>query len=295
MNQNQADKYWLALAHAPCNIGSNHVIHLLNYFGNLGNVFEANRRELQALHLERQLLLYLQNPNWYAVEGDMRWLAERDHYLLSLDHPNYPWRLREIYHPPLVLFVRGDYTLLNSIQLAIVGTRCASDEGMQTAQTFAKQLSHQGLTITSGMLYGIEGASHVGALAGTGKTIAVLGWGLDQIYPPAHRELGDKIAETGALVSEFPPGTPVKHEHFLRRSRIISGLSLGTLVIEAAKYSYSLKTIYFALEQGREVFAVPGSIYNPLTKGCHQLIKQGAKLVETTEDILDELKIYLNG
>jgi DNA processing protein len=295
LNQNHSEQYWLALAHAPDHISINDMIHLLNNFESPRHVFEANRRDWQTLNIKRKLLDYLQNPDWHAVKSDMYWLAQPNHYLLTLHHPNYPWRLREIHQPPLVLFVRGDYTLLNSLQLAIIGTRRASHEGMQIAQTLAEQLSHQGLTITSGMAYGIEGASHVGALAATGKTIAVTGCGLAQVYPPAHRELGDKIAETGALVSEFPPGTQVKREHFLRRSRIISGLSLGTLVIEAPIYSSSLKTVHFALEQGREVFAVPGSIHNPLAKGCHQLIKQGAKLVETTEDILDELKIYFNG
>jgi DNA processing protein len=293
LNQNLSEKYWLALAHTP-NLRPNHFIELLNRFEHPRNVFEANCREWHDVPgLKKEWVTYWQNPNWYAVETEMRWLAQPNHHLLTLYHPNYPLLLREIYDPPPILFVQGDYTLLNNVQLAMVGTRRASNEGIQTARIFAQYLSHLGFTITSGMAYGIEGASHWGALKGTGKTIAVAAWGLDKNYPPGHHELAQQIIKTGALISEFPLDTKVKREHFRSRSRIVSGLSLGTLVIEVPKYSSALHTVRFALEQGREVFAIPGSIHNPLTKGCHQLIKQGAKLVETTEDILDELKIYL--
>ncbi|HDN27595.1 MAG TPA: DNA-protecting protein DprA [Thioploca sp.] len=285
------DEYWLALARAP-GVKPIDFVRLINYFGSPREVFEAGRWEWQSIHCKGYLLNYLQNPNWQAVENDMRWLAENGNHLLTLHHPAYPPLLREIYDAPLLLFVQGDVTLLKSLQLAIVGTRHPSREGEQTARTFAKYLSHLGFTITSGMAYGIDGASHWGALSGTGKTIAVAAWGLDHFYPPRHRELAYQIAETGALVSEFPLGTPVKRNHFLRRSRIVSGLSLGTLIVEAPQYSSALRTIHFAADQGREVFAIPGSIHNPLVKGCHRLIKEGAKLVETVDDILEELQIY---
>jgi len=290
LSHHLSEEYWLALAHAPCK--PIHFIHLLNYFGSPRRLFEADHWEWHALSIKSRLFNYLKNPDWYAVENDMRWLTQPGHYLLTLQHPDYPPFLREIYDPPLLLFVQGNYKLLSSLQLAIVGTRHSSREGFETAREFASYLSYQGLTITSGLVFGIESASHWGALTGTGKTIAVTAWGLDQVYPIQNRELACKVAETGTLVSEFPPSTPVKPAHFLPRSRIVSGLSLGTLVIEVPLYSNALHTVHFAIEQGREVFAIPGSIHNPLVKGCHQLIKEGAKLVETVEDILEELKIY---
>ncbi|MCK5664418.1 MAG: DNA-processing protein DprA [Thiotrichaceae bacterium] len=278
-------EYWLALAHAPRNLGS-----LLNHFGSPRHLFEAGPLEWR-VHCA-DVIKYLQKPNWYAVENDIQWLAQTGNHLITLDHSDYPPFLREIYDPPPVLFVRGDTLLLKSPQLAIVGTRSASSEGEWTARTFAENLSNQGLTITSGLVFGIEGASHWGALAGQGKTIAVAGWGLDQIYPAEHSELTQKIVETGTIISELPPGTQIKRMHFRSRSRIISGLSLGTLLIEAPEYSGALDTVRFAIEQGREVFVIPGSIHNPLVKGCHQLIKEGAKLVENVNDILEELQNY---
>ncbi|MEK8018853.1 MAG: DNA-processing protein DprA [Candidatus Parabeggiatoa sp.] len=291
MKQNLGEEYWLALARAP-GIGPINFGHLLNHFGSPRGLFEAGHREWRTLRLRTDLRRYLQKPNWLAVEKDMSWLAQAGHHLVTLEHPNYPPLLREIYQPPPLLFVEGNCAILTTLQLAIVGTRRASREGIQTAQTFAQQLSHHGLTITSGMAYGIEGASLWGSLLGSGKTIAVAARGLDRTYPSGHQELAYSIAQTGALVSEFPPGTPVKRAHFLRRSRIVSGLTLGTLVVEAPAHSSALYTVRFAAEQGREVFAIPSSIHNPLAKGCHQLIKEGAKLVETVDDIFEELQIY---
>ena len=288
MNQNKYEEYWLAFAHAPCPVN-----HLLSYFGNPRDVFEAGYQEWRTLGIKGNLLNYLQNPNWAAVEKDMQWLAQSGNHLLTLYHPHYPRLLREIYDPPLLLFVQGDCTILSNQQIAIVGTRNGSYEGIKNAKLFSEALSYKGFTITTGMSYGIEGASLWGALTGTGKIIAVSAQGLDKVYPTQYNDLVDKIIEKGALVSEFPPGTPVRRKNFLSRSRIVSGLSLGTLVIEAPKRSTALYTVRFALEQGREVFAIPDSIHNPLVKGCHQLIKEGAKLVETIDDILEELQIYL--
>ena len=283
------EEYWLALARAP-GIGPIKFVRLINHFGNPRAVFEAERSEWQTLGIKTELLHYLRSPDWSAVEKDMQWLARPNNYLLTLFHPDYPSLLREIYDPPPLLFIHGDRALLNSKQLAIVGTRHPSQVGEQAAQKFAEYLSSQGFTITSGMALGIDGASHRGALAGSGKTIAVAGTGLDRVYPAQHRDLAHKIAETGALVSEFLPGTPVRRNHFPLRSRIVSGLSLGTLVVEAPENSGALYAARFAVEQNREVFAIPGSIQNPLVKGCHKLIKEGAKLVETAADILEEFQ-----
>jgi len=282
-------EYWLALARAP-RLKPINFLHILKHFGSPRAVFEATTAERQA-HCP-YLSNYLQNPNWYLVEKDIQWLAQPNHHLLTLHDPNYPPLLREIYDPPPLLFIQGDYSLLSSRQLSIVGTRRSTREGEQIAWKFANALSHQGFSITSGMALGIDGASHWGALAATGKTIAVIGQGLDKIYPPQHHKLAQKIVETGAIISEFTPDTPIKREHFLRRNRIISGLSIGTLLIETPERSGALSTARSAIEQGREVFAVPGSIHNPLAKGCHQLIKDGAKLVEKLEDIIEELPSY---
>jgi DNA processing protein len=293
LNLRNQEEYWLALAHAP-GIGPIYFLRLLNHFGSPRTVFEAGHLEWQKLGLKAELIDYLQNPDWLAVEQDQQWLSQTGNDLLTLHHPHYPPYLQQISDPPPLLFVHGDYTLLSSKQLAIVGTRHPSREGEKNAREFAQYLSYQGFTITSGMALGIDGASHWGALAGSGKTIAVAGTGLDRVYPAQHRELAHKIAASGALVSEFFPGTPVRKGHFPRRSRIVSGLSLGTLVVEAPKGSGALYAARHAIEQNREVFAIPGSIHNPLARGCHQLIKEGgAKLVETVADILEELKIYV--
>jgi DNA processing protein len=242
------------------------------------------------LGIQDKLLDYLKNPEWSLIEKDLQWLKKPNNHLLTLSDSDYPQHLREIHDPPPLLFVHGDCSLLASRQIAMVGTRSASRNGEMTAHKFAEKLSRAGLTITSGLAYGIDAASHRGALAASGKTIAVAGTGLDRVYPPKHYELAHKIAETGgALVSEFHPGIAAKNGNFPRRNRIISGLSLGTLVVEAGINSGALITAREAVEQGREVFAIPGSIYDPLSKGCHALIKEGAKLVEKTSDILEEL------
>lgn len=220
---------------------------------------------------------------------DLRWAEQPNNYLITLQDPNYPELLREIPDPPPLLFVHGDPEVLCTPQLAMVGSRNPSMAGSETAREFAYHLATSGLSITSGLAIGIDGASHTGALDAGGITIAVTGTGLDRVYPASQHDLAHKIAENGALVSEFPPQTPVRPGNFPRRNRIISGLSLGTLVVEAAQKSGSLITARMASEQGREVFAIPGSIHNPLARGCHGLIRQGAKLVETAADVLEEL------
>ena len=218
----------------------------------------------------------------------VRWLETPEHHLLVLGMPGYPAALAAIANPPPVLFVTGRMALLDMPQLAVVGSRRASTAGRQIAQFLAGDLARAGLVITSGMASGIDAAAHQGVLEAGGDTIAVLGNGIDVIYPPAHRSLAAQVAATGALVSEFPLGTRPARHSFPRRNRVISGLALGTLVVEAALGSGSLITAREALEQGREVFAVPGSILNPLASGPHWLLRQGAKLVESAADVLEE-------
>ena len=211
-------------------------------------------------------------------------------HCLTYDNPLYPRLLREIPRPPPLLYVRGDPTCLSLPQLAIVGSRNPSGGGSENAERFAHYLAERGFAITSGLALGIDAAAHRGALRAGGKTIAVMGTGIDLIYPSRHRQLAQEIVESGgALVSEFPLGTSSHASNFPQRNRIISGLSGGTLVVEAAVQSGSLITASYALQHDREVFAIPGSIHNPLARGCHQLIRQGATLVETAQDIVDQL------
>ena len=211
-------------------------------------------------------------------------------HCLTWDDPLYPRLLREIPRPPPLLYVRGDPSCLSLPQLAIVGSRNPSGGGSENAERFAHYLAERGFAITSGLALGIDAAAHRGALRAGGKTIAVMGTGIDLIYPSRHRQLAQEIVDSGgALVSEFPLGTSSHASNFPQRNRIISGLSGGTLVVEAAVQSGSLITASYALQHDREVFAIPGSIHNPLARGCHQLIRQGATLVETAQDIVDQL------
>jgi DNA processing protein len=223
------------------------------------------------------------------------WLAQPGHLFLTLADSDYPELLKQIDAPPPVLYLIGNAELLHQPQLAVVGSRNPTPNGLVNAREFARTLASAGLCITSGLAIGIDGAAHQGALDGEGHTVAVTGTGLDRVYPASQRELAHRIADQGVLVSEFSPGTPPLAANFPRRNRIISGLSIGTLVVEAALKSGSLITARLALEQGREVFAIPGSIHNPLARGCHTLIRQGAKLVETASDIMEELAPLLGG
>ncbi len=219
----------------------------------------------------------------------MEWLSHTGNHFLTCHEPCYPSLLRETADPPPFLFVTGCLSLLNKPIVALVGSRNATRQGCLDAEAFAQALSEAGVTVVSGLAVGVDGAAHQGALGGTGGTIAVLGTGVDRVYPSGHRELAHTIARKGALISEFPLGMGPQKWHFPKRNRIIAGLSLGCLVVEASLSSGSLITARLALEAGREVFAIPGSIHSPFSKGCHQLIKEGAKLVETVQDILDEL------
>lgn len=276
--------YWLALNHAP-GVGAVTFKQLLEQYGTPEQLFLSPE-----VIPDSTLRAYLQRPDWEAVERDLEWLSGDGCYILSLADPRYPPLLHDIADPPPLLFVRGEPDLLSQPQLAMVGSRNPTVSGRETAHDFARTLAAAGLVISSGLALGVDEASHRGALAAAGQTIAVCGTGLNRVYPAANRDLAHAIiAEGGALVSEYPPGTPPLAGNFPRRNRIISGLSLGTLVVEAALRSGSLITARQAAEQGREVFAIPGSIHNPLARGCHRLIRDGAKLVEEARDVLEEL------
>lgn len=280
---------WLALLRAP-GVGPATYRALLAQIGTPRQVLAMPLAELkQRIKLSQASLSYLCQPDWSAVETDLRWCAKPGNHILTFSDTRYPPLLREITDPPPLLFVTGDPAILQYPQLAMVGSRNPNQHGSQTAFEFAKYLSRRGLVITSGLALGIDAASHRGALNGSGLTIAVAGTGLDRVYPASHKALAHEIAVQGALISENVPGTLPKPSCFPRRNRIISGMSMGVLVVEAARQSGSLITARQAMEQGREVFAIPGSIHNPLARGCHALIRQGAKLVETGEDIVEEL------
>ena len=280
--------HWLALYRTAA-IGTAGLRRLRLAFADPAAALHASPAQLQALGLAPAAVAALRQPDWAGAEADLRWLETDRHHLIGLGDPGYPALLAEIPDPPPLLFVHGDPTVLSLPQLALVGSRNPTPTGTRAAHDFAAHLAGAGLIITSGLALGVDGAAHQGALDAGGITLAVMGTGPDRIYPARHRDLAHAIVERGALVTEFPLGTPPLPDHFPRRNRLISGLSLGTLVVEAALRSGSLITARFALEQGREVFAIPGSIHNPLARGCHALIRQGAKLVEDAHDITEEL------
>ncbi len=284
---------WLALAAAP-GVGPRTVARLIQRFGDPGAVLGASAQSLAELGLKPDAIAAFSGPDRARIDTIFAWAEQPDAHILTPLDPRYPPLLAEIADAPTVLFVRGDPLLLAEPQLAIVGSRNPTPVGRDVTRELASRLAACGLVITSGLAVGVDGAAHVGALE-TGRTIAVLGTGPDRVYPAVHRDLARRIAEDGALVSELAPGVGPLASHFPRRNRIISGLSLGTLVTEAALKSGSLITARQALEQGREVFAVPGSVRNPLARGCHALIREGARLVEDASDVLAELAPLLRG
>ncbi len=280
---------WLTLLRAP-GVGGVTVARLLATFGSAEAAVAAGPAALRPLGLPEEALQFFASggdPEGLAL--DLEWLGKPGRGLLTLEDPRYPERLRQIAQAPGALFYQGDPELLGLPQLAIVGARSATPQGLENARAFAAELARRGLCITSGLALGIDGAAHRGALEAGGMTIAVCATGLDRVYPARHRELAHDIVREGLMISEFPVGVAALAEHFPRRNRIISGLAMGVLVVEAAPESGSLITASYANEQGREVFAIPGSIHNPLARGCHRLIRQGAKLVESVDDILEEI------
>lgn len=229
------------------------------------------------------------------IARTQEWVAQPGNAVVTLADSAYPASLLEIPDPPVMLYAKGRLALLQAHAIAIVGSRHATGEGLGNAERFGAALSEVGLTVVSGLALGIDAAAHQGGLRGIGSTVAVIGTGADLVYPARNRDLAHRIAAEGCIVSEFPLGTAAAEGNFPRRNRIISGLSKGTLVVEAAVRSGTLITARMALEQGRDVFAIPGSIHSPVARGCHQLIRQGAKLVESATDILEELRWQPDG
>jgi DNA processing protein len=287
---------WLAL-NQTSGLGNAALCQLLTKFGSPEAIYSASLSQLRDVVDDEIAQKIKQGVDIDAIAPTLDWLQKDNAHVVTLADSAYPQRLLEINNPPAVLYAIGNLHWLNHPSIAIVGSRNSTPQGEKNAEEFAASLCNFGLCVVSGMALGIDGAAHRGALKASGKsngaTIAVVGTGLDIVYPARHRDLAHQIAERGLIISEFPLGTPSKAQNFPRRNRLISGLSLGCLVVEANIDSGSLITARLATEQGREVFAIPGSIHSPVAKGCHQLIKQGAKLVENTQDILEELKNLL--
>ncbi len=265
------------------------LVALLRAFGGPAAILSGTHAQLAAEVPDTIVARVLEPVAQEVLERTRAWLAEAGHELIAWDDPDYPQALLALGHAPPVLYFVGRRELLNRPALAIVGSRNATAQGKDNARAFAQALADAGLTIVSGLALGVDAAAHEGGLLGMGGTLAVVGTGLDRVYPARHRDLAHAIAARGGLLSEFPLGTPPKDNNFPRRNRLISGLARGVLVVEAALSSGSLITARYAGEQGRDVFAIPGSIHSPLSKGCHKLIREGAKLVETAQDILEEL------
>lgn len=279
---------WLSLVLAP-GLGPKRLARLETRLASLGDWESAPARELEAAGLDRKQIGVLRKPDAAAMQQCLDWLDHDRHFLVNRDDPLYPPLLRRIDDPPVALFLVGNPDNLVRPQVAIVGSRNATPGGLQHARSFAATLARAGFTVTSGLAAGIDGTAHQGCLDAGGRTIAVAGTGLDRVYPARHRELARNISREGAIVSSFPPGVGPLPGNFPARNRIISGMSLGVLVIEAGVRSGSLITARLASEQGREVFAVPGSVHNPLSRGCHRLIRDGARLVETADEVAEDL------
>ncbi len=278
---------WLLLAHAY--ISAAEFDALIERFGSIDSIIKQNESHLRAAGLSEKKAAALSKPDEPAVSAALQWLQADAHSIVTYGGDDYPELFSQIKGAPLLLFINGNIDALHLPSLAIVGSRNPTRGGTQNALEFSRHLARSGYAIVSGLAQGIDTAAHQGALDAGGTTVAFLGHGIDRVYPAENHELAHQIAATGALVSEYPLGAPPDKRHFPERNRLISGLSMGALVVEAARRSGSLITARLAAEQGREVFAIPGSIHNPLARGCHELIRQGAKLVESAADIHSEL------
>jgi len=288
LSQEQRD--WLALALVP-GIGSTHFVRLLAHFHSPSEVLAAPQRHLAQIvrpALAKQIAMYKEVVD---LDEQERRIEEYDASVVTLNDTRYPWRLGEIYDPPLVLFTRGELLERDEYAVAMVGTRRATPYGIRMAERLARDLAARGVTIVSGMAAGIDSAAHRGALEAGGRTVAVLGNGVDEVYPKQNADLMHEIIQRGCVLSQFPMGFKPAKGHFPRRNRIMAGMTLGTVIVQAPRGSGALLTAHDALEQGREVFAVPGEVGVAASEGPHSLIRQGAKLVETAEDILVELNL----
>lgn len=281
---------WLRLTLAP-GIGPARAVALLQRFRSPDNILGASHADLTVL-IGAGAATHLLQPDEALNQQlalTLSWAEQPDCHLLSLADPGYPEALLQIADPPPLLYLRGQPDTLKPPALGVIGSRHATRAGLDNAAAFAGHLASRGLVVVSGLARGIDAAAHNGAMQNNGLTLAVMGTGIDRIYPAAHQALAADIAASGAILTEMPLGTAARPGHFPRRNRIIAGLSVGVLVVEAARRSGSLITARHALECGREVFAIPGSIHSPVARGCHSLIRQGAKLVESSQDIIDEL------
>jgi DNA processing protein len=279
---------WIRLS-LTAGVGDETARELLSHFGLPQNIFASSHTALVSAVGHKFASALLAEPDTELIKRTLDWAGADNHHILTLGDADYPRALLTISDPPPLLYLIGRTDLMNQPALAMVGSRSASPQGLANAEQFARTFSDAGLCIVSGMALGIDAAAHRGALAGATSTIAVIGTGADIVYPSRNRDLAHAIADRGAILSCYSLGTPAIGNNFPRRNRLISGLSRGVLVVEAALQSGSLITARFAGEQGREVFAIPGSIHSPHAKGCHRLIKQGAKLVESATDVLEEL------
>jgi DNA processing protein len=282
-----SDRAWFVLAKARLDTAS--LRSLLEQYGSAERIAASSDRELKGSGLNDTARKAISNPDEEAIAKDLEWLSGTDNYVVHPQSEFWPGLFHHLSDAPTLLYLRGKPETLHLPALAIVGSRNPTRGGVLNAYEFARHLAAAGFCIVSGLAQGIDTAAHTGALDANAKTVAVLGHGIDRVYPAANHELAHRIATEGALISEYPLGTHPRRGHFPERNRLISGISLGTLVVEAAKRSGSLITARLAAEQGREVFAIPGSIHNAMSRGCHQLIRQGAKLVESADDIVGEL------
>ena len=285
------NKHYLLALNRMNHIGPRTIIKLLTLWPDLEELFQLSAVQMEQAGLPKVVALAIATFDLHLVEADWRWQDKKNHFLLTWCDPDYPPLLKEIHDPPPVLYAIGDLSSFKQPTVAMVGSRKPSITGSETAWRFGFELAGNNITIVSGLALGIDAQAHSGCLEAGGKTIAVMGTGIDCIYPRRHTGLAAKISENGLLISELPLNSPPLAGHFPRRNRIISGLSLSTLVVEAAIRSGSLITARMACEQNRDVLAIPGSIYNAQAKGCHYLLQQGAKLVTCSQDVLDELRI----
>ncbi|KAA1174493.1 DNA-protecting protein DprA [Marinobacter salinexigens] len=293
---NDSNAPWILLTRLP-KFGTRRRQSVLAQTAQLTDLLTMNPATLKAMGLLQETISGIHawqdrdnsHPVFRAVAKTLSDCERLGIGIITWPDRRYPEALRHVHDAPLVLYTRGDQSLIQLDQIGMVGSRNATRAGLDHARRFAAELSSRDLLVTSGLALGIDGAAHAGALDSGYPTVAVIGCGLDRIYPAQHQRLGERVIEHGLLVSEYPPGTPARASHFPQRNRIISGLSRGVLVVEAGLKSGSLITARMALEQGREVFAIPGSVHSPVARGCHHLIKQGARLVETVDDILEEL------
>ena len=285
---NSHHRPWLILKHAYLRIAE--LQTLLDLYGTADDIVDQSRSRLLESGLSAEKCDAIAVPDEKAIGMALDWLEPDRHHLIAWGQDAYPEMFTQIPGPPLALYVNGSVDALHMPALAVIGSRNPTQGGRRNAHDFSRHLAGRGFAIVSGLAQGIDTAAHEGALDAGGKTIAFLGTGIDRVYPAVNRQLAHDITENGALVSEYALGAPPERWHFPERNRLISGLCLGTVVVEAARRSGSLITARLAAEQGREVFALPGSIHNALARGCHELIRQGAKLVETAGDILSELQ-----